>query len=561
MLIRAAGLVALFCVAPSLGAQVPSQAVLEKYLDRTVEVYGHYAAIRLPITRGVTVWNPGAIRVGPEGKVFVANYVGEIFSLRDSDGDGIEDTAELFCNVTEAGLRCPTTIAFVGKELFVGTAQGIWAYEDINGDGKADRSRKVFEAPSTDDPQDWTFGLCAGPDGYLYANFSTDSYNPAPAKDPGRVRGSLRRFSTDGSFSEEFATGLRFAPGMAFDETGALYFSDNEGGGNDSEELNVVRKGGFYGHNPEKFGKGNSTNTAIMPLARLSTARGVCGITFNPRTNDFGGAAGDLFVAFWGMGGMPEDGGIGRITLRKDESGALRARETPFARVPKAFDLAFGPTGDLYVTGHGSTPAPMTPNPTSTGAIYRIVPAPWFSPQRLRPASFPAIRGDLARGERLFAERSCAQCHAVDGTTQLLGPNLAHLGALMDFDAAFKSISQPSESIRSGYEAETFETKDGELVSGRILTSDAEKVTLMVAGNGTVTLKRSDIECHRPGSLSLMPEKLLEGLDRRSILDLFAYLEVREQRQGIRWRHRIAGGFLIAGLIGVSAWLLRKATT
>jgi glucose/arabinose dehydrogenase len=49
---------------------------------------------------------------------------------------------------------------------------------------------------------------------------------------------------------EQFATGARFAPGMAFDSEGNLFFSDNEGGGNPTEELNLATRGRFYGHSP-----------------------------------------------------------------------------------------------------------------------------------------------------------------------------------------------------------------------------------------------------------------------------------------------------------------------
>jgi glucose/arabinose dehydrogenase len=127
----------------------------------------------------------------------VANYSGEIFRLIDSDNDGLEDTATLFCRVTDDGLRSPTTIAFHGRELYVGTTQEIRAYEDVDGDGKADRSRTVLKLPYSNDPQDWTFGLCFAPDGSLYFSLSTDSYNPNPPPDPAGWRGSLLRVSPD----------------------------------------------------------------------------------------------------------------------------------------------------------------------------------------------------------------------------------------------------------------------------------------------------------------------------------------------------------------------------
>ena len=537
-------------------AASPSRALIEQHLDRSIEIYGHYAAVKLPIQNGVQLWNPGAIRVSPRGEIFVANYVGEIYRLTDANNDGLEDTAVLFCNVTTDGLRYATTMAFHGDDLYVGTAQEIRMYSDTNGDGKADLSRTFLKVPCSDDPQDWTFGICFAPDGSMYVNLSTDSYNPNPVPDPAGWRGSVLRISPGASSVEQFATGLRFAPGMAFDTSGNLFFSDNEGGGNPTEEINLALSGKFYGHNPSKF---PTHGSSTPPVTRLSTARGACNITFNSPSNDFGGAAGDLFVAFWGIGGLDADGAIARVTLTRQPDTSFRAREIAFCRLPKAYDLAFGPSGDLYATQFGSTPAPMTPSLTPTGAIYRFIPAPWFTPSHTQPPTHRLIRGNPARGKVLFAERACAQCHAMDGATELLGPNLVHLGASMDFESAYREISQPSHSIRSGYETETFETGDGDLISGRIISSDSSQVTLMVPGNRIVSLARSTIRSHHPSAISLMPEQLLANLRPAALYDLFAYLEVREQPQRVRIRHRVAAAALLLGVLFLTTWFLSKA--
>jgi hypothetical protein len=47
----------------ALGATV-SRETMEKHLDHSVEMYGNYAPVRLPIHNGVPVWNPTAVRIG-----------------------------------------------------------------------------------------------------------------------------------------------------------------------------------------------------------------------------------------------------------------------------------------------------------------------------------------------------------------------------------------------------------------------------------------------------------------------------------------------------------------
>ncbi|HEX7862164.1 MAG TPA: PQQ-dependent sugar dehydrogenase [Verrucomicrobiae bacterium] len=532
----------------------PTRGTIEKHLDSSIEVYGNYAPVKLPIDSGVPLWNPGAIRGNERGDIFVANYVGQVFQIEDTDGDGLEDSAVLFCEVSNDGLRYPTAIACDGDDLYVATAQEIRVYEDRDRDGKAEKSRTLVRFPFSKDTQDWTLGLCFGTDGFLYASLSTDSYNPEPAPDPAKWRGSILRISRDGKVVERFVTGVRFAPGLAFNSKGELFFSDNEGGGNPFEELNLAREGKFYGHNPGKFG----VQESISPLLRLSTARGVCNITFSSATNMFGGGA-ELFVAFWGIGGVAGDGAIAKVTLNSDADLGLAPREVPFARIPKAYDLTFSPSGDLYVSSFGSSPANLTPSATPTGAIYRIIPAPWFTPSQRTPPVNKVVRGNALHGRALFQERGCAQCHSMDGATELLGPNLAHLGSLMDFNSALREITEPSHSIRSGFETHTFQMRDGEAYTGRIVSSDANMVEMMVGGNEKVRLERDKVSTHSRSPISLMPENLLTGMKGQDLNDLFAFMEVREQPEGVRWRYRIAGILMVIGVLGLTGIFLNKA--
>ena len=96
-----------------------------KYEDTTVSVYGPYRVLKLPITKGVKILNPIQLSQGPDGKLFAANQSGEVYTLRDSDEDGLEDEAALFCNVTEQGLRSPGGFAHRGDTIFIGTSEEI----------------------------------------------------------------------------------------------------------------------------------------------------------------------------------------------------------------------------------------------------------------------------------------------------------------------------------------------------------------------------------------------------------------------------------------------------
>lgn len=107
-----------FCLPSYSGAQpvALTRSVIEAHQVKSVEAYGRYAIVKLPINKGVALWNPVAITQNAAGVIYVANYVGEVYSLHDTNGDGLEDEARLFCNVTDDKLRYPTSILFNGNK-------------------------------------------------------------------------------------------------------------------------------------------------------------------------------------------------------------------------------------------------------------------------------------------------------------------------------------------------------------------------------------------------------------------------------------------------------------
>lgn len=509
----------------------PSRATIEQHRVREVAIKGRFAVVRLPIGNGVKIWNPTAITQGPDGVIYVANFTGEIFTLRDSDGDGLEDVANLFADVRKDQLRYPTSLVFRGRELFVGTPEEIHIYADTDDDGRADVSRTFFEGlPANGHQYYWTAGLCFGPDGWLYFNLSTDSNTGDAAPDTRGWRGAILRVSPDGSQVERFATGQRFAYGLAFDHQGGLFFTDNHGGQNPTEELNHAVPGGFYGHNPVKW---PDHPAETPPLVEVQTGVALTGLRFNPPSINFGGHGGDLFVACWGPDFHFDRGSIIRIHLAKQADGSYRATEHLFAHeIPKATDLVFSSQGDLYVALFGKEQFGHLPADRPEGAIYRIMPADWVTPTAGNPSRFPLVKGDVSAGGRLFVERTCANCHSLDPAAEMLGPDLAGLGDIYTVPELLTMIRKPSQGIKSGYETERITLINGENIEGRMASSSATEITLFLPGNHLNKIRRSDIKSQATLPASLMPEGLLDGLTDNQINDLLAYLGARDRSRG-----------------------------
>ncbi|MGX1930947.1 DUF7133 domain-containing protein [Flagellimonas sp. 2504JD4-2] len=499
------------------------EETIEMHIDTSVRVYGNYAAVKLPITKGVEIWNPAAIAIDSLGVIYGSNYTGEIYSLIDSDKDGLEDTAQLFCDVGDDGLRYPTSIIFRNSKLFVATTQEIRVYEDTDGDGRSDNSYTFFDDfPYTMHPFDWTFALEFDSEGYLYAILCTDSWNDDPAPDPEGLRGSILKIDPDGKSYERIATGLRFAYGMRFNEHGDLFFSDNRGNENKYEELNLVVKDGFYGNNQPKY----PNHPPIKdPIIKLEYGFAPTGIRFNSKNNDFGDTAGNLFIAFFGPDGQWEDGSLSRVKLTKSTvDGSYAVKEFPVAdKIAKLSDLVFGKNGDLYLAQFGIEGTFHKPYKKPMGSYYRFIHAPWVVPDNL-DNNTSVVFGNVHEGKKIFNQRACATCHSVDGKEDLLGPDLLGVGKLLPGGGLLESIIDPNRNIKTGFDQSLITKKDGFILSGRIVTANSKSISLMVAGNKIVEIEKSEIETSELVEKSLMPEGLLSGLTDAEIKDLLGYL-------------------------------------
>jgi putative heme-binding domain-containing protein len=519
----------------------PSRETIAKHIDPDVQVNGKYAAVRLPITRGPDLWNPSRVSITPEGLVFIANYTGEILTLHDTNADGLEDTTRLFVDVTQINkpidaappepgkipdgpqLRYPTAMTYKDGWLYVGTTRAIHRFK-VSPDGKL-AATELFASgwPYTMHAFDWTFGLRFGKDGWLYAVLCTDYLNPEAAPDPDGLRGSMIRISPDGKKIERFASGLRYAYGIAINEAGDVFFTDNRGGKqNVTEELNHAIAGGNYGHKPK-----NPNSPAIEPILSIQTNASPTGCAFNPTHNtNFGDTAGDLFIACWGNDGAWNKGGIAHVQLTQQADGSYQAVEKTLSNGPaKITDLAFHPSGDMYVARFGREARAHAPHPTPEGGVYRYIHVPWITPQRTVTNPLLALSGNPKQGKKVFIERSCATCHSVDRSSSMLGPDLMDIALTMNRQGLLESINQPAANIKTDYETTRITTKNGAQLLGCVVSSDAEHVVLKMPGNIEKKVEKSHIAETQILPISLMPAGLLNDASQQEKNDLFAYLE------------------------------------
>jgi glucose/arabinose dehydrogenase len=166
---------------------------------------------------------------------------------RDSDGDGVAETREVFLE----GQNQPFGMALVGDTFYVGNTDGVVAFPYTAG---ADRitgpGRRLVEFKPAGH---WTRSLLLSPDKRkLYAGVGslTNIAENGMAVEEGRA--AIYELDLASGSSRIFASGLRNAVGLAWEpRTGVLWTVVNERDGLGDETppdyLTSVKDGGFYG--------------------------------------------------------------------------------------------------------------------------------------------------------------------------------------------------------------------------------------------------------------------------------------------------------------------------
>jgi putative heme-binding domain-containing protein len=136
--------------------------------------------------------------------------------------------------------------------------------------------------------------------------------------------------------------------------------------------------------------------------------------------------------------------------------------------------------------------------------------------------------GNFERGHELFTKH-CGVCHTLHGEGQKIGPDLTSADR-KNRDALLLNILDPSGTIRPEFVSQTALLTDGRIVTGLVVESSAQQITIADSKGQKTTLTRNEIDEIKPSEASLMPERLLETLDPQQIRDLFRYLQSDAKR-------------------------------
>lgn len=157
----------------------------------------------------------------------------------------------------------------------------------------------------------------------------------------------------------------------------------------------------------------------------------------------------------------------------------------------------------------------------------------------LAPPKRPVVPGDPAKGRKIFSEAGhCSDCHMVNGTGGVLGPDLSRVGAARSVSYLVDSIRQPDKELSSGmtdpnnhyglplvYDSVTLTRSDGTRLTGIARNEDTYSVQLIATDQKLHLLLKKDLTAITHQRRSLMPPYSEDALDAVQLQDLIAYLE------------------------------------
>lgn len=208
----------------------------------------------------------------------------KVFVLEDIDGDGKADKSTLFAD----GLLTPTGVLVGDGGAYVANSTEILHLRDLDGDGYAEDRRVVLRGFGADDTHHLIHSFRWGPDGMMYINQSI--YIFSHVETPWGVRrmrqGGAWHYQTDIQRLEPFMYGLVNPWGHEFDQWGQSFMTDGAGG----EGINHVFPGSAHPatYGAERILQGlNPDSPKHSGLARVTGRHMPDSLQGNMITNDF----------------------------------------------------------------------------------------------------------------------------------------------------------------------------------------------------------------------------------------------------------------------------------
>ncbi len=140
-------------------------------------------------------------------------------------------------------------------------------------------------------------------------------------------------------------------------------------------------------------------------------------------------------------------------------------------------------------------------------------------------ADLMKLKGDATKGQAMFMQAGCVACHQVKGQFINFGPDLSQIGNKLSQDGLFTAVLYPSAAIEHSFVGLNMLTKEGQGITGYVVSETDLELTLRIAGGALTTIKKTSIVKKEEMKESLMPPGLAAVIGPQGLADLVAYLQ------------------------------------
>lgn len=145
------------------------------------------------------------------------------------------------------------------------------------------------------------------------------------------------------------------------------------------------------------------------------------------------------------------------------------------------------------------------------------------------------LRGEPWRGEQLFTQLKCANCHTVRADEPVRGPFLGNIAKTYRREQLAEAILLPNKQLAQGFVTNVFTLDSGLTRTGFVTQEAADKVTIRDATGQEIVISKAEIEEREKITISVMPEGLVKDLtlvDLASLIDYLEWLAKQEEQHG-----------------------------
>lgn len=260
-------------------------------------------------------------------------------------------------------------------------------HRDTDGDGKADKTEKLYGTFGRDDTHGMTNAFRRGPDGWLYACHGFKNKSTISGADGSSITmtsGSTYRMRVDGSRVERHTHGQVNPFGMAFDDWGNLFTSDCH-----SKPIYQVLRGAWY---PSFGAPHDGLGYGPEMMAHMHGSTGLCGFAWYGAEQFPAEFRNNAFVCNVVTSKVNRDflEPIGSTRNAKELADFVTSDDPWFRPV----DLTVGPDGALYIAdfynkiiGHYEVDLKHPGRDRHRGRIWRVV----YTGTGAKPATLPDL--------------------------------------------------------------------------------------------------------------------------------------------------------------------------